>query len=207
VLLVEAGGNNQTPLISMPRGFIKLWGKPDYFWNFPIAHQAGRPEGEQWVYGKGRGGSSSVNGTWYLRGMAKDYDSWAAMGLGEWNWAEIERCFKGLESYRYPHADPSRGTDGPLEITESLYRSPVIEAILKMGLPRLADINTPNTDGIGYTQATVNRRGRRASTRMAFLERAKHRRNLTIVTNTVVERILLEGKKAVGVACKGKDGR
>ena len=210
VLLVEAGGENHSPLISMPRGFMKIWGKPAYFWKFPVADQAGRPEGETWVYGKGLGGSSSTNGTWYLRGMAKDYEAWSEMGLQEWNWAEIERCFKELESYRYSHAHPSRGTDGPVEITESQYRSPVIEAILKageqFGLPRLADINTPNTDGIGYTQSTVTRKGRRASTRVAFLERARKRRNLTILTGTTVERVLLEGKKAIGIACSGPSG-
>ena len=210
VLLVEAGGENRSPLISMPRGFIKIWGKPNYFWNFPVADQAGRPEGEAWVYGKGLGGSSSVNGTWYLRGMAKDYDSWSEMGLKEWNWAEIERCFKDLESYRYAHADPSRGTDGPVQITESLYRSPVIEAIIKAGeqwgLPRLRDINTPNADGIGYTQSTVDRKGRRASTLAAFLDRARKRGNLTILTDTVVDRVLLEGKKAVGIACASGTG-
>lgn len=211
VLLLEAGGENDSPLISMPRGFMKIWGKPEYFWNFPVADQPGRPEGEHWVYGKGLGGSSSVNGTWYLRGMPKDYDAWAAMGLKEWSWKEIERCFRSLESYRYPHAHASRGTDGPVQITESLYRTPVIDAILQageqMGLPRLADINTPNTDGIGYTQSTVDRRGRRSSTRAAFLKRARKRPNLTILTHQVVDRVLMDGKKAAGVLCTGPKGQ
>ena len=211
VLLVEAGGDNRSPLITMPRGFMKIWGKTEYFWSFPVAHQSGRPDGERWVYGKGLGGSSAVNGTWYLRGMPRDYDSWSEMGLQEWNWREIQRCFKNLESYRYEHADPSRGRDGPVQITESRYRSPVIEAIIEagvqLGLPRLADINTPRTDGIGYTQATVDRRGRRASTRAAFLDRAARRRNLTIMTKSVAERILLEGKRAVGIACSTPTGR
>lgn len=211
VLLVEAGGENRSSFITMPRGFMKIWGNPEYFWNFPVESQLGRPEGEVWVYGKGLGGSSSVNGTWYLRGMACDYDAWSAMGLQAWNWQQIERCYKDLESYRYPHADSSRGRDGPLQITESLYRSPVIEAVLKageqMGLPRLADINTPRTEGIGYTQATVDRRGRRASTRATFLERAQQRRNLKILTRTVVENILIRNKRAIGVACTTPAGR
>jgi choline dehydrogenase len=210
VLLVEAGGENDSSFISMPRGFMKIWGKPDYFWDNPVAPQQGRPEGEHWVYGKGLGGSSAVNGTWYLRGMAKDYESWAQMGLAEWNWREIERCYKDLESYRYPHADPSRGRDGPLQITESFYRSPVIKAIVQagveFGLPRLKDINTPNTDGIGYTQATVDRRGKRSSTRAAFLQRARKRPNLTIMTGVTVERVLIEGKVATGIACRTAQG-
>jgi choline dehydrogenase len=211
VLLLEAGGENRSAFITMPRGFMKIWGKPRYFWSFPVADQPGRPQGETWVYGKGLGGSSSVNGTWYLRGMAGDYDAWTAMGLQGWGWQQVERCFKEMESYRYPHADPSRGRDGPLEITESLYRSPVIEAVLQageqLGLPRLADINTPRTEGIGYTQATVDRRGRRASTRSAFIDPARKRPNLTIVTGTTVEKVLVRDKRATGVACLTPTGR
>lgn len=201
VLLIEAGADHKSPLLVMPRGFLKLWGNPRYFWNFPVEPEAGRPEKETWVYGKGLGGSSSVNGTWYLRGMPSDYDSW---GESEWRWSEIERCYQALESYRYPHRDPSRGTKGPLQITESLYRSPVIRAIVKagqeLGLPLLKDINQPGTDGIGFTQATVDRRGRRASSYRAFVKGARKRRNLTVVTDTQVKRVVLDGLVAKGVA-------
>ena len=209
VLVIEAGGDNRSPLISMPRGFLKLWGAPKYFWSFPVKPQTGRPENETWVYGKGLGGSSSVNGTWYLRGMPADYDAWGAMGLKEWNWAEIERCFQTLESYRYKHRDASRGTKGPLQITESLYRSPVIKAIMKagseMGLPLLKDINQPGTEGIGYTQATVDRSGRRASSYRAFLKAAMKRPNVTVVIETQVEKVLFDGTRATGVLVN-KDG-
>lgn len=207
VLLIEAGGRNESELVRMPRGFIKMWGADRYFWNFPVEAQDGRPEGENWMYGKGLGGSSSVNGTWYLRGMPADYDSW---GMDEWRWPEIERCFISLESYRYPDADASRGKDGPLEITRNTYQSPVLEATLKaaeqMGLPVLADINTPNTDGIGQTQVTVDRAGRRASTYTAFLRPALRRPNLAVLTDTIVERILIDKGEAVGVRCH-RNGR
>ena len=206
VLLVEAGGRNSSELVNMPRAFMKMWGKPRYFWHFPVKPQKGRPDNETWVYGRGLGGSSSTNGTWYLRGMAADYDAWHAMGLEEWSWSEISRCYRSLESYRYEHADPSRGKDGPLQITESLYRSPVIEAIVKaggeFGLPVLADLNTPQTDGIGYTQSTVDRRGRRASSYRAFLKRAMRRPNLTVVTDTLVEKVIIKGKQATAVRCR-----
>ena len=210
VLVIEAGKTHTSELVNMPRAFIKIWGKPGFFWHFPVKPQQGRPEGETWVYGKGLGGSSSTNGTWYLRGMPADYDSWHAMGLTEWSWNEIERCYQSLESYRYPHADPTRGTDGPVQITDSLYRSPVISAIMKageqFGLPRLGDINTPNTDGIGYTQATVDRRARRSSTYRALIKPAMRRRNLTVVTHTLVERVLIENDVAVGVRCRTPSG-
>jgi choline dehydrogenase len=75
-----------------------------------------------------------------------------------------------------------------------------------MGLPRLADINTPGTTGIGYTQATVTRRGRRASSYQAFLKPAMRRRNLTAMTDTLVERVAFEGSKAVGVIVRTAAG-
>ena len=205
VLLIEAGGRNESELVRMPRGFIKMWGADRYFWTFPVEAQVGRPEGESWMYGKGLGGSSSVNGTWYLRGMPADYNSW---GMDEWRWPEIERCFKSIEDYRYSDADPSRGKGGPLQITRNTYESPVIDATLaaaeQLGLPVLGDINTPNTDGIGHTQVTVDRFGRRASTYSAFLKPAMRRPNLTVLTDAIVERVLIDKGEATGVRCRRK---
>jgi choline dehydrogenase len=210
VLLIEAGGRNDTELVNMPRAFMKMWGRPQYFWTFPVREQPGRPKGETWFYGRGLGGSSSTNGTWYLRGMPADYDAWRDMGLAEWSWDEIARCFGEMESYRYDHAAPSRGRKGPLQITEAPFRSDIISAIIEagveMGLPRLADINTPGTDGIGYTQSTVDRRGRRASAYRAFLKRAMRRSNLTVMTDTLVEQVAIDGMRATGVTCRTATG-
>ncbi len=203
VLLLEAGGRNDTELVNMPRAFMKMWGKPGYFWRFPVKAQDDRPANEVWSYGRGLGGSSSTNGTWYLRGMPADYDSWAAMGLTDWSWKEVERCFSAMEDYRYPHAHASRGRGGPLQVTELPFRTPVLNASLsaarEMGIPVLKDINTPNTQGIGYTQATVDRRGRRASAYRAFLKPAMKRPNLTVITDALVERVTFDGRRATGV--------
>jgi len=203
VLLIEAGGRNDTELVNMPRAFMKMWGKPGYFWHFPVKAHDDRPANEVWSYGRGLGGSSSTNGTWYLRGMPADYDGWADMGLTEWSWSEVERCYGEMESYRYRHADRSRGRKGPLQITELPYRSPVLDAALaagrEMGIPVLPDINTPGAQGIGYTQATVDRRGRRASAYRAFLKPAMSRSNLTVLTDALVERITFDGRRATGV--------
>lgn len=210
VLLIEAGGRNETELVNMPRAFMKMFGNPVHFWHFPIKEQAGRPAGEVWPYGRGLGGSSSTNGTWYLRGMPADYDGWAAAGNPEWSWSEIERCFGELESYRVAGADRTRGRNGPLQVTQLPYRSPAIaasiEAGVEMGLPRLTDINTPGTTGIGYTQATVDRRGRRASSYRAFLKRALKRPNLTVMTDALVERVTLAGKRVTGVQVRTSQG-
>ncbi|MBO9726192.1 MAG: GMC family oxidoreductase N-terminal domain-containing protein [Novosphingobium sp.] len=206
VLLLEAGGSNESELVNMPRGFMKMWGNPEYFWQFPVKANPQRPADERWAYGRGLGGSSSTNGTWYLRGMPADYDSWHELGLNEWSWDEVERCYGEMESYRYRHADSSRGRKGPLQITELPFRSPVISAALEagreFGLPVLPDINQPATQGIGYTQATVDRRGRRASAYRAFLKPAMRRSNLTVVTGATAERIILADGKATGVRYK-----
>jgi choline dehydrogenase len=210
VLLIEAGGTNETELVNMPRAFMKMFGNPTHFWHFPIKEQAGRPKGEVWSYGRGLGGSSSTNGTWYLRGTPADYDGWAKAGNGEWRWSEIVRCFGEMENYRVAGADRTRGRNGPLQITQLPYRSPAIaasiEAGVEMGLPRLEDINTPGTTGIGYTQATVNRRGRRASSYQAFLKPAMKRPNLTVMTDTLVEKVELDGKRATGVTVRTATG-
>lgn len=210
VLLIEAGGRNETELVDMPRAFMKMFGNPTHFWHFPIKAQAGRPEGEVWPYGRGMGGSSSTNGTWYLRGMPADYEAWTGDDGPEWRWSEIARCFEAMESYREPGADPSRGRDGPLQVTQLPYRSPAISAVIdagvEMGLPKLDDINTPGTTGIGYTQATVTRRGRRASSYRAFVKPALGRANLTLMTDTLVERVEIADGRAIGVRIRTAEG-
>lgn len=209
VLLIEAGGRNETELVNMPRAFMKMFGNPVHFWHFPVKEQAGRPAGEVWPYGRGLGGSSSANGTWYMRGVAADYNGWSSPD-GEWAWSEMQRCFTEMESYRDPDRHISRGQGGPLQITKLPYRSPAISAIIEaggqMGLKTLGDINAPGEIGIGYTQATVDRRARRASSYRAFLKPALMRANLTVLTETTVQRIELAAGRATGVWIRNKAG-
>lgn len=209
VLLLEAGEANRHPFIAMPAGFMKLAGDPRYYWKFPVRDQLGRGA-EMWNYGRGLGGSSAVNGMWYLRGMPRDYDGWQAMGLPEWSWASMAPHFTWMESYLEPGADPSRGREGPLQITRSRYRSPVtaatIEAARELGLPELDDINTPDTDGIGWTQHTIDRKGRRASAHAAFVKPLK-RQNLVVRTAAHVARVVVEDGRATGVELVTPQGR
>lgn len=205
VLLIEGGGENRDYFIKMAGGFLKHLGHPDYFWFFPVLEQLGRPEETQ-NYGKGLGGSSAVNGTWYLRGMPQDYDSWRSRGLQEWGWTEIERSFRWMENYREAGAEPSRGVDGPLQVTQSTYDSPVITALVEgaksLGVRWLNDIAKPYSEGIGRSQYTVDRKGRRASSYEAFLAPIRDRKNLTIVTHCAAKRVLFEGRRATGVLCE-----
>ena len=202
VLLIEDGGDNQHPFIKMAGGFIKIMGNPDYFRVFPLAQRPGMRPGIH-TYGRGLGGSSAINGTWYLTGMPGDFDGWSAMGLSGWGWDEIARCYKAVEDYREPGAHPGRGKTGELQITASTYQSPVFDALSagfqSQGMPWLDDITTPGGPGVGRSQYTVDRKGVRESTYKAFVKPVENRRNLTVATYTAVKRIVIENGRASGV--------
>jgi choline dehydrogenase len=203
VLLLEAGSENKTPLIDIPRGWAKLWEDPRYFWSFPIEPQPGRPAAERWAYGKGLGGSSAVNGTMYFRGQPSDYDEWQRRGSADWNWRHMERIFRELEDFHGADPDPSRGRGGPVEITELKNNSPIILSVIKAangaGFRFNGDLNGARRDGIGFTQTTVDRRGRRVSAYSAFLRDARKRSNLTVETGATVQRVLFDERRASGV--------
>lgn len=204
VLLLEAGGDNNSPLVSMPRGMVKIWTDPRYYWRFPVKRQPFRPTDEAWYYGKGLGGSSAVNGTWYYRGQPRDFDSWHTENPS-WSWSEIERCYRAFEDYHGSRSDPSRGHGGPLEITanplSTALRPAIVAAAEALGVPYIHDVNTPGRTGVGPTQMTVDRNGRRVSANSAFLRAARHRRNLDIRTHAIVRRVILNGHRATGVSC------
>lgn len=209
VLLLDAGGKNDQLFIRMVGGFFKNFGNPEFFWFFPIKPLLGRNK-ETHAYGKGLGGSSAVNGTWYLHGMPKDYDTWAAKGLTEWSWKEISRCIRTMEDFQDPGAHQGRGRNGPVQITKSTYQSPVLNALIdgakELGVKWLEDITQPNTTGIGRTQYTVDRKGARVSSYTAFVAPVEASRpNLSIQIKTFVKKILIENGRAVGVVCE-KDG-
>lgn len=202
VLLIEDGGDNQHPFIKMAGGFIKIMGNPDYFRVFPTQPRPGMRGGIH-TYGRGLGGSSAINGTWYLTGMPKDFDAWGDAGLSGWNWDEIARCYRKFEDYRDPGAHPGRGKGGELQVTASTYTSPVFDALAagfeSQGMPWLDDITTPGRQGVGRSQYTVDRKGVRESTYKAFVMPIRGRKNLTIATYTAVKRVLIEGSRATGV--------
>lgn len=202
VLLIEDGGDNQHPFIKMAGGFIKIMGNPDYFRVFPTEPRPGMRPGIH-TYGRGLGGSSAINGTWYLTGMPKDFDGWAQSGLAGWGWDEIARCYRKFEDYREPGAHPGRGRGGELQVTASTYESPVFDALAQgfatQGMPWLDDITTPGVQGVGRSQYTVDRKGVRESTYKAFVMPILGRHNLTIAQHTAVKRVTIEQGRATGV--------
>lgn len=204
VLLLEAGGPNSHPFVSMPRGFSKISAKPDYFWEYttkPFRNHAP----EVWRYGKGLGGSSAVNGMWYMRGMPSDFEAWQDAGNPGWGWTDIEGIYKSLESYQESGAHSSRGVDGPLQVTQSVYQSPVVSAMLaagqEIGLPALQDINQPGSEGVGISQFVIDRMGRRGSSYAVFVKPVKARANLDVRHGVEVKRVNIEEGTAKGVVC------
>ena len=208
VLLIEDGGDNQHPFIRMAGGFVKIMGDPRYFRGYPSVQRPGMRK-EMHAYGRGLGGSSAINGTWYLRGQPADFESWAEHGIQGWGWDEISRCYLQIEDYRAPGADVSRGRGGELQITPSTYSSPVFDALAAAfgdnGMPWVSDICAPGVTGVGRTQYTVDRHGVRETSYKAFVKPVEGRRNLTIATFTAVKRVTIEHGRATGVLCE-RDG-
>lgn len=202
VLLIEDGGDNQHPFIRMAGGFIKIMGNPEYFRVFPLAQREGMRGGIH-TYGRGLGGSSAINGTWYLTGMPGDFDGWVDRGLPGWGWDEIARCYRRFENYREPGAHPGRGRGGELQITASTYRSPVFDALAQgfatQGMPWLDDITTPGCEGVGRSQYTVDRKGERETSYKAFIKPVQDRANLTVAMHTAVKRVVIDEGRAIGV--------
>jgi choline dehydrogenase len=208
VLLIEAGPSDRgflvRELIRMPKGFRKTLHDPKLTSVFVT-----EPEGKNgrkfvWVRGKVLGGSSAVNGMIYVRGQPEDYDGWKALGCQGWGWDNIGRCFRLIEDHELGD-DGVRGVGGPLPIAIQHCPTPLMEALIAaggaIGLRRQADINRPRPEGIAYTPCNI-RDGRRVSAADAFLGPARHRSNLEIVTDTRVERVLFEGRRAASVLCE-----
>jgi choline dehydrogenase len=202
VLLIEAGPQDKSWLIHMPRGYLRTLRDPRLMWHFPVSAAADRGE---WcgslMGGKVLGGTSSINCMLYVRGQPQDYDDWAAAGVPGWSWRDIGPCFKKIEDHELGESE-TRGVGGPLHISCLRDGGPVREAIIQagvaQGLPRRDDINGIDQEGIGFFPTTI-KDGRRVSAVNAFLAPIKRRPNLTILTDATVTRILFEGTRAVGI--------
>ena len=202
VLLLEAGPARHH-WSRVPLGYGKLLHNPKANWCYksePIANANGRQ-----VYvprGKILGGSSSINGTAFVRGQPQDYDSWAQMGNRGWSYNDVLPCFKRMETYEGAGDDTFRGRDGPLRVTDPDASDPLLTTIIKaadeVGIEHNPDYNGARQDGIAMSQATISK-GRRMSTAHCFLEPIRKRTNLHIVTGALTECVLLDGTYCTGV--------
>ena len=196
VLLLEAGPPDTSPFVHMPKGMAKLFGDPAQVWHIPTEASGDIPA-ETWIRGKMLGGSSSVNGMMYFRGHPQDYDEWERLGATGWGWDRIGPAFDAIENRA------TSGGEAPLRISTNANKTPLTEAYIAageaLGVPRVSDLNHPEQEGVGYAPWTIGR-GRRSSAAQAFLAPARRRPNLTVETGVIVDKVLFEGKRAVGVS-------
>ncbi len=204
VTLLEAGPRDWHPMIHIPAGVLKLLHHPVINWNYasvPETGTAGRSI--HWPRGKVLGGSSSINGMLYVRGNPADYDGWAQMGCRGWSFDDVLPFFRKSEHYVQGGDQEFRGHGGPLRVDDYRTILPLthrfVEAAQQVGFPFSSDLNGKTQEGVGYSQMT--RKGRfRGSTAQTFLAEARGRDNLRIETDALATRLLLDGKRCVGVA-------
>ena len=203
VLCLEAGREGSGYIWSrVPAGVAKLIDNPKVNWCYRSEPDEGSGQRDIEVpRGKMLGGSSSINGMVFVRGQRQDYDHWAQLGNRGWSYADVLPLFKKMERYE-GGSDEFRGRDGLLTVTDSDKLSPLFDKIIRsaesVGIAFNPDYNGAAQDGIAMTQATIAK-GRRMSTAYCYLDPARGRPNLTIETDAMAERLILEGKRCVGV--------
>ena len=204
VLLLEAGGSDNTPLVRIPAAEIKAIMNSGLNWKYqsqPDPSLGGRAD--MWPGGKVLGGSSSINGMVYLRGQREDYDGWAVElgNTGAWGYDDVLPYFKRMESNEFGAGD-YHGGEGPLSASHVATPHPLAEVFIKagqeLGHPFNPDFNGLRQEGVGPSQGSTHR-GWRHNTGRAFLAPVRSRANLEVRTHAHIDRVLFEGKEAVGV--------
>lgn len=204
VLLLEAGARDDWHWFHIPVGYLYCIGNPRADWCYRTQAEAGL-NGRALAYPRGRvmGGCSSINGMIYMRGQARDYDEWAALGNPGWGWADVLPLFRRSEDHQSGASD-FHGQGGEWRVERQRLSWDILEAFLRAaeeaGIPRTDDFNRGDNLGAGYFEVN-QRRGLRWNARKAFLPKSVlARRNLEVVTGALVHRIQLEGRVACGVA-------
>ena len=202
VLLLEAGPKDTNLWIHVPLGYGMLFKNKTVNWMYQTEPEPGL--GGRIVFqprGKVLGGSSSINGLLYVRGQHEDYDRWRQYGNSGWGFDDVLPYFKKAENQaRGP--DDFHGVGGPLPVSDMTHADPLsaafIAAAVESGLPANPDFNGAAQEGAGFYQTTT-RRGRRASTAVAYLRPAQARDNLRVETSSLAQRIRFDGRRAVAV--------
>lgn len=212
VLLIEAGKNDNYIWIHIPVGYLYCIDNPRADWRFKTAAEKGL-NGRSLLYPRGKvlGGSSSINGMIYMRGQEGDYASWVkATGDDSWSWQNALRRYKSFEDY-HGAANQWHGKGGEWTVSKQRLRWPIMdifkEAAVETGIPATDDFNQGNNFGVGYFDVS-QRKGWRLNTSKAFLRDAAKRSNLTVITEAVVNKLLIDpsSKNCYGVQYI-KDGK
>ena len=205
VLVIEHGGSDVGPFIQMPGALSYPMNMKRYDWGYqsePEPHLNGR----QLACPRGKviGGSSSINGMVYVRGHARDFDTWAAMGADGWGFADVLPYFRRMEHWHGTGEHEWRGHDGPLHISRGPRDNPLTRAFVQAGAqagyPVTADYNGRQQEGFGPMEATIWR-GRRWSAANAYLKPALKRKNCDLLRG-LAERVVIEEGRAVGVSVR-----
>ena len=235
VCLIEAGSRDTDVRLHVPLGFAFLGAGSKYSWNYNTEPQkefakvkvtepakamvdsAGgvhEVESESEEHrrgyqprGKTLGGSSSINAMLYVRGHKWDYDHWSELGNNGWSYDEILPYFKKAE-HNEIHQNDFHGQDGPLNVANIRHKNKPVDDFVETGSSVFGfneDFNGENQEGIGYYQ-TTQKNGKRCSAAKAYLVPALERENLTVLTDTNVNKILVNDSRATGVSCIGEDG-
>ncbi len=209
VLLLEAGKRDTKLEIKIPAAYGQL-NYTEVDWRFYTEPQSFVDNRKMYQpRGKTLGGSGSTNAMAYIRGHQADYDYWAATGCKGWSYADVLPFFKKSE-HNEQISDDFHGKNGDLNVTYAQhYRTPLadafVEACVENGIPNTPDFNGKQQEGAGLLQFTIQN-AQRCSPAAAFLKPILHRKNLTVRTEALVERILIEKERAIGVLFKTKEG-
>ena len=205
VALIEAGGEHNQFLINMPLGYGKTVYSPKYSWDMHTEPEPG--SGNRTFYlprGRVLGGSSSINGLLYIRGQHQDYDDWAAAGATGWGWEDVKPYFIKSED-QCRGEDEWHGADGLLSVDDARDTYPIenalIEAGINAGLKPCDDFNGASQEGVGRYQSTM-KGGQRWSAANAFLDPARSRDNLTVLTGAMAQRVDFTNHRATGVVVR-----
>jgi choline dehydrogenase-like flavoprotein len=202
VLLLEAGGDDNWIWFHIPVGYLFAIGNPRSDWMFRTEPEAGL-NGRSLAYPRGKviGGSSAINAMISMRGQAADYDHWRQLGLAGWGWDDVKPVFRRLEDHFLGDSE-HHGSGGGWRIEAARLSWAILDAIgdaaEEMGIKRIPDFNTGDNEGVGYFHVN-QKRGRRWSSARGFLKPALKRPNLRLEKHVLVDRLVIEQGRAVGV--------
>jgi choline dehydrogenase len=208
VLLIEAGPDNKALSLKIPAAMLTNLKGRKHNWAFE-----GEPEpelnGRRVTHDRGKalGGSSSINGMVFIRGHALDFEGWQESGCKGWGYADVLPYFKRMESYS-GGASEFRGDSGPMRVNRPTPENPIASAFVKAGIeagyPHTDDICGYRQEGFGILDQSIYQ-GERWSAAKAYLDPARSRSNLTIETDALVQRVLIEDQLATGVQYKNRE--
>ena len=203
VLLLEAGGHDDYMFLRMPLAFLKAMFKPGLVWSYMSEPEPNLNGRQLWLpRGRVLGGSSSINGMFYMRGHSSDFNAWRDMGCVGWGYEDVLPYFRRMET-SWRGTSHYHGASGPLHVvpidTRRLLHDPLMRTAAAAGFNVCEDLHAEIEEGFARGEVTIDPRGRRSSTSRAYLHPIRDRTNLRVEIGARSQRILIESGRAVGV--------